>query len=618
MPENPVTPPLSPAAAPGAETTRYATVGGVRWDSVLEFTHLFRGFRLASNPVKLIVALLAIFVVYAAGRTLDIAWGPQVVPNEIERYQTSTAEDFRQYRRNMEATGRQTLDRLLDETRPAGAAPALLGTSPRAAYSQIKAQAIAQFHERIGTIHILRLQDEQTRASSKAAGMKIDYDSEPAEHEQQERRAAARALAQLREESRDAAGRGIFDTLMKYEIKQFDALLDNTLSFVRVTPVQTAQRTADLEGISTISGGLVSKNPDRLFRSDTVVGCIANMVITGPRWLFTAAGPMQYRPENADTWGGWCKLVGVRVVYLLSLLAWVVVFLAAVAFSGSVICRLSALEFAGVERPVVKDVLTFAWRKLWTFVTAPLTPFAILLVVGLAMTAGGFIGAIPYVGEIVMGLAFVAFLVGGFILMLVLLGVLGGFNLIYPTIATEGSDTFDAMSRAFAYVYARPWRLAFYTVVVLIYGAATILFVGFAIYVLLAMTHVFVGWGASLFGNNYGAYSGQPKLDTLWPMPQFNRLAEPIGWWSMSWSEMIGAIGLHFWVFGLIAMLGAYVVSYYHSSHTIMYFLLRRSVEGQSLSEVYQEEVAPPAAEAPKSVPAEAAPPPTDNPVKPQ
>ena len=39
---------------------------------------------------------------------------------------------------------------------------------------------------------------------------------------------------------------------------------------------------------------------------------------------------------------------------------------------------------------------------------------------------------------------------------LILLGLTGGFNLMYPTIAVEGSDSFDAISRSFSYVYARP------------------------------------------------------------------------------------------------------------------------------------------------------------------
>ena len=60
---------------------------------------------------------------------------------------------------------------------------------------------------------------------------------------------------------------------------------------------------------------------------------------------------------------------------------------------------------------------------------------------------------------------------------LVALGTAGGFNLMYPTIAVEGSDSFDAISRSFSYIYARPWRMIWYTMVAIVYGALTFLFV---------------------------------------------------------------------------------------------------------------------------------------------
>jgi hypothetical protein len=228
-----------------------------------------------------------------------------------------------------------------------------------------------------------------------------------------------------------------------------------------------------------------------------------------------------------------------------------------------------------------------------TFVAAPLTPFVILLIAGMGLAVVSLVGAIPFVGEIIAGLLFFISLAVGFVLMLVLMGILAGYNLIFPTIAAEGTDTFDAMSRSFAYVYARPWRLAFYSLVILVYGAITVLFVSFAVFLLLLLTHTFAGLGVNAFGLANGAYSGESKMDTLWPAPQFGHLSPMTNWYAMSWSESVGAFFMHIWVFLLIGLIGAYVVSFYHSSHTILYFLLRRSVEGQSLTDVYKEEPVP-------------------------
>jgi hypothetical protein len=366
--------------------------------------------------------------------------------------------------------------------------------------------------------------------------------------------------------------------------------VDNTLTFVRVVPVRSV-RTADLDGEGqALSGGLLTKDPDRLWRSDTIVGCLANMTITAPAWLFSGTAPMQWRPENADTWGGWIKMIVYRVIYLASLLVLAIFCLLVLALTGATISRMSAMELAGIERAPVVDAFMFSLRRLWVFVKTPITPFLIMLVIGLFLAALGLIGAVPYIGEVIIGVLFIVFIVIAFVLMLLLLGVLGGFNLLYPTVAVEGSDAFDAMSRSFAYVYARPWRLIFYTIVSLIYGVITYLFVSFAVYLVLLITHTFVGWGTSLFGFVYGKNAGIPKLDTLWRPPQFMRLIEPANWYAMSWSEYIGSMFLHFWLYLLICSIGAYVISYYFSSHTIIYLLLRRSADGQGTTEIFTED----------------------------
>jgi hypothetical protein len=590
------------------------TVHAVNWHNVLDFTQLFRGFRLAINPAKIVLALLAIFLIYAAGRLFDAAWGPQVYRTEIADFAGGRGDLTGLRARELNAR----TDRLATMLQDAAARdPALpdgdidrLKADPAGAYRALKAS-----YRRMFQAEVDRIRDRRKAAEARAAdpsatpGLRIVLTAKtPAEVEQEDRaRAAARLLDQVRT-AHDAAGHGIFDTFLTYEIAQFDQLVENTLTFVRVSPVRPAGPVGFGDAdTAAVSGGLLSKDPDRLWRSDTVAGCIANMTMTGPRWLFTGTGPMQWRPDNVDTWGGWLKMVGYRTLYLISLTTLTVFSLLLLAFAGASISRLSALELAGVERVPLKDVFAFAARRLWVFVKAPVAPFLILLAVGLLLTLGGLVGAIPFVGEILLGLFFFLSLAVAFILMLLLLGIIGGFNLLYPTIAVEGSDAFDAMSRSFAYVYAKPWRLLFYTVISLIYGVITFLFVSFAVYLILLLAHTFVGWGTSFFGANYGWASGLPKLDTLWPTPRFMRLVSPINWQAMSWTEYVGALFLYFWIFTLITSIGAYVISYYFSSHTVIYLLLRRAVDGQSLREVYVEPASPPLPSAAASTPAPAA-----------
>jgi len=580
--------PAAPSAPLETPPHHHVTVAAVAWSNILEFLHLFKTFRLAINPAKLVVALLAILAIYGSGRLFDLAWGPQVYPSEIERYQTERPEVFRQERDDQIDRRHSDLRLSLSiaDDSLTDADLRYYSDHPRAAYGKLRSIYVNEFHASVKHAAADRAAIERERSAGRPT-FALPSEKTPYEIEMESRADASKRLLSRMESAQATTGRGIFAGLMAYELKQFDFLVQNTLTFVRVSPEENA-----------VSSGLLSTNPDRFYRSDTIVGCLANMTITAPCWLFSATAPMQWHSADSPaTFVSTIKTYAYRLLYLISLVVLASFWLCAIAGSGAIICRLSALEFVGNDKASLAQAVRFARTQFLSFVKAPIMPFVIVLVIGLAVACLGLVGAIPILGEILLGLLFVVFLVAGFVLMLLILGIIGGFNLLYPTLAVEGSDSFDALSRSFAYVYARPWRLAFYTVISLIYGIITFLFVAFAIYVVLAATHTFAGWGTSLGGYNHGWYTGEPKLDTLWPAPQVTRLVHPINWWAMNWSEYIGALFLHGWVFLLISGLAAYVISFYHSANTIIYFLLRRSVDGQSLSEVYYpEESAPPAA----------------------
>ncbi|HVT82219.1 MAG TPA: hypothetical protein VHM90_16370, partial [Phycisphaerae bacterium] len=550
----------------------------------LDFTHLFRGFRLAINPAKLAIALLAIFMIYTAGRIFDLCWGMQAAPNEIQLFAASKSDEYTRQQRQWIENRPSALGNLLSADRDLSLSDQeALSKDPSAAYKRLKQFYEKRFENDLKTAADLRAEGDKSSVPL-TPGMPT-----PAEVERDSRAAAASRLLGSMEHLKDVRGRGIFATFLHFETNQFSRLVDNTLTFVRVTPTRETGNFGGGGGgggggdAQTVSGGLISLDPDRIWRSDTVAGCLSNMVIIGPRWLFTGAAPLR-----SDS-GGFVTRNSRRALYLCSLLLFAVFSLIVIAFAGASIARLSALELAGIERAPLKDVFAFAASRLWTFIKSPVAPFLILLALGLVITLISLAGAIPWIGPILIGIIFIAFIGIAFILMLLLLGILGGFNLLYPTIAVEGADSFDAMSRSFAYVYARPWRLIFYTVTSLIYGVITFLFVAFAAYLVLLLTHTFVGWGMNFFGARYGAYSGSPLLETMWPSPTFLQLIHPINWYAMSLPEKIGAGFLHFWVFLVIAGTGAYVVSYYFSTHTIIYLLLRRSVDGQGLKEIFLE-----------------------------
>jgi hypothetical protein len=262
---------------------------------------------------------------------------------------------------------------------------------------------------------------------------------------------------------------------------------------------------------------------------------------------------------------------------------------------GGAICRIAAVHVARDEKISVRQALKFSFAKLLSFFFAPVIPLLIIIAVGVVLAIGGLLFFIPYVGPIAGGILFFLAIVAGFVMTLVLLGFLGGMNLMYPTIAVEGSDSFDAISRSFSYVYARPWRMLFYTAVAVLYGALTYLFVRVFIFLMLATTHYFVGWwlGGEAADHWYGRYG----IASIWPGPTadgteqtFWSLPYNVRYDELNWGQDISAGVISFWVYLVIGMLGAYAISFYFSANTIIYYLIRQEVDATELDDVYVEQ----------------------------
>ncbi|CAN5373142.1 hypothetical protein BH09PLA1_BH09PLA1_30370 [soil metagenome] len=253
---------------------------------------------------------------------------------------------------------------------------------------------------------------------------------------------------------------------------------------------------------------------------------------------------------------------------------------------GGALARIAAVHVARDEKISIRQALAFSLNKFLSFISAPIIPLLIVLIVGLVVAIGGVLGNIPGLGPILIGGFFFLALLAGFIMSLILLGLVGGLNLMYPTIAVEGSDSFDAISRSFSYLYARPWRLAFYSFVAVIYGSICYIFVRFFIYLMLWLSHAFAGlWFQSR------AENGTPLFSVMWPEPYSNnRLIYDIDYLVLTPMQSFGATLLAFWVYLTIAMLGAFAISFYFSSNTVIYYLMRNEVDATELDDVYLEQ----------------------------
>src|SRR5918993_298271 len=99
------------------------TLRGINWRETFPFTHLFRAFRVAVHPSKLVLGLVLLLSIYASGRLLDSLWPARhlAVPGEVQMYEDSrssgaTAQSFMEARRSTRADlEEEYASRLLEE-----------------------------------------------------------------------------------------------------------------------------------------------------------------------------------------------------------------------------------------------------------------------------------------------------------------------------------------------------------------------------------------------------------------------------------------------------------------------------------------------------------------------
>jgi hypothetical protein len=250
------------------------------------------------------------------------------------------------------------------------------------------------------------------------------------------------------------------------------------------------------------------------------------------------------------------------------------------SFSGGAICRLAALEFSRGEKPGLTEALKFSWQKLGGFLTAPAIPITIMVVAGTFIVMLGLAGNIPVAGKFIMALGLPVALIIGLVISLFLVGTIIGFNIMSPAIAYEGTNGLDAISRSFAYVFAHPWAVTFYGILASIYGAVSYLFVRAFAFLLLLITYTLVDIGLSNDGN--GAI-----LEKLWAKPEFFNLLRENPDLSLTTMELAPSLMINTAVLTVIALLIAFVFSFYYCSCTIIYALMREKVDKTPTDQIY-------------------------------
>jgi hypothetical protein len=521
------------------------------WWDCCGFSVIFRTFKLAVHPGKLILAAGGLLLTWLVGIGLDAIWsagGATVYSGEIRAYVTDTA--FGTWRAERARADDEALASLMVERE---VAPSL--AQARRDLEQDRRAALGKLRERIDQWFEPRMNLEDRRILENERIGKLPQDQQEAEREKLHERLPS-MVAQSRAEYR-----ALLAEIEDYGNQHvFGEWVTNQLHFAR----------AALNGL--LSGNLAGRadpppqavsHPVNPFRPDSFLGALGCMV------------------------GALCWMMRMHPVYglifaVLNLVIWSVF--------GGALCRMAALDAARDKKISIGQALSFSTGKWREFCLAPVIPVIFLMIVGLLLWLGGFGTAIPLVGEIIGPLLFPMALLGGFVIALVFIGTIAGGALMWPTVAAEGSDSFDAISRSFSYVYNRPWRSAFYALLLCVYGSLCYLFVRFFVWLMLACTHVFVSAGVGLWADRPEAGLEMNKFNVMWAAPTFDDLRPHFDMVNLSGAEPFGAVVIWVFVSLLVLAMHAFVISFALNGFTGIYLLLRRVVDATDLEDVYTED----------------------------
>ena len=263
----------------------------------------------------------------------------------------------------------------------------------------------------------------------------------------------------------------------------------------------------------------------------------------------------------------WAEYIVLVVLVVGFLVIWSII--------GGAITRSAALEFARDEKIGFKESLSFASKKFWSYFWSPITPALGVLFFSACNILGGLLGQVKYIGEIAVAIGFPLAILSGFLI--IFIGIIGiiGFFLMFPAISAEGSDAFDAMSRAYSYVISKPKHFISLFLSIIICGTIFAFFVSLVACLVMQTSFYTVGFG---MGQKFesirevisGGKATMASLDLL--------------------SMKFTALMLMVYMALVKVAVGSLVVGFAGSASTIAYFLLRKDVDGTDINDVYIEE----------------------------
>lgn len=265
-------------------------------------------------------------------------------------------------------------------------------------------------------------------------------------------------------------------------------------------------------------------------------------------------------------------------------------------FVGIGISRGVSLAVARNDEPSIGDYRRACMSQWMQAATIPLLPVMVILSGAIALWVFGLVGAIPVVGNVIVGILFPLVILGGGIMALVMvLGVLA-IPMAPFGIAAAGSDAGDAIVDSAGFVVKRPVKTLFYYGVAFVVGV-----IAFAALKWLVALSLWCGGNALGTTMDLGAASIEAKtadatlpgkLESMWIPPSPSGDSPFYGTptdSALTGTSWLGRGMIRLWLMFAWGVLAAFAVSYFYASAGIAWFLLRRDVDHMDITEVIAE-----------------------------
>jgi hypothetical protein len=292
----------------------------------------------------------------------------------------------------------------------------------------------------------------------------------------------------------------------------------------------------------------------------------------------TVVEPGRVLFQTGNTWSSialaWTQLLWALIVW---------------SFIGGALCRMNALQFATKKRISIVDALRFSRRQLLSYLIAPLLPLsAVLILLGFNWLLGLVASPSRAIAVVEFAIGWGIVLFCGFLMTMLLLGISSGWPLMIAAISTEDSDGFDGLSRAFGYLFDRPWNAAFLAVCSLpVFATARILLA-----ILIGLT-ISLGSDAVVRGLRSETTASEISVSIGTQSSRFPPGHIPTeldgvltGTGSFLWPETIPSKALIAWTCIPALLYVGFGPSFFWAATTVSYFLLRRSDDGTPLDSV--------------------------------